>query len=137
LDWERFGAAVATPLATLPPHERARAVVLTPHWAYASVIEYYGRDRDVAPVVAPHNAYYFWRQEAVGRDIAVSVAIPTTALSRYFAETTQIGMYHCVYCARLRSDMPVYVSRGPVRPIVELLDEWRHFSIEAAPALSR
>lgn len=137
LEWERVAAEVVTALRALPPEERERAVVLAPHWGYASVVDYYGRDRGLPPVVSPHNAYYFWRRDAAGRDVVISLAIESDVLARYFAETRQIGMFRCEYCASWRPDLPIFVSYGPTRPLEELLTDWRYFGIEPAPDLRR
>jgi hypothetical protein len=135
LEWERFADQVTAALQTLPAEDRARAVVLTPHWVFASVIEYYGRRRDLPPVVSPHNAYWFWRADAAGRDVVVSVAVEPEVLSRYFGETRQLGVFRCQYCTIFRPDMRIQVSKRPVRPLVDLLTEWRSFNILPAPAL--
>jgi hypothetical protein len=136
LEWERFANEVISVWSEgLSAEERGRSVIIAPHWVYAAVIEYYARDRDHPPVAAPHNAYWFWREEAAGRDIAVSVMTDPEALGRYFGTTRQIGVFHCARCPLFRRDVPVYVSTQPVRPVVELLDEWRHFGIDAAPLL--
>jgi hypothetical protein len=137
LEWERMADEVASAFESLPAEERERAVILAPHWVFASVVEYYGRDRGLPPVVSPHNAYWFWREEAAGRDVALSVAIGPEVLSQSFAETRALGVSRCEPCPGFRRDLPIFVSTGPIRPIEELLAEWRHFSIEAAPALLR
>jgi hypothetical protein len=137
LDWERFADQVAEAWETLPPEQRERAVMLAPHWVFASVLEYYGRDRAFPPVVAPHNAYWFWREEAAGRDVVLAVAIPADVLARYFAETRELGVFRCASCTSFRRDLPIVLATGPVRPLEALLSEWRHFSIEAAPLLRR
>ncbi len=137
LDWERFADEVAAAWETVPAAERERAAILAPHWVFASVLEYYGRDRGFPPVVAPHNAYWFWREEAAGSDRVLAVAIPAEVLSRYFTETRELGAFRCEYCTSFRPDLPIVLASRPVRPLEELLSEWRHFSIEAAPRLRR
>lgn len=132
---QRFAAEVVAAWETLPTDERARSGILAPHWVFASVIEYYGRDRDLPPVVAPHNAYWFWREEAAGRDIVVSVAVDSETLSRYFEQTRPLGVFRCKQCPNSLSEIPIHVSTGPTRPLVALLAEWRHFSIQPAPSL--
>jgi hypothetical protein len=134
---ERFAEAVVEAWEAIPPGEQERAVVLAPHWVFASVVEYYGRDRGLPPVVAPHNAYWFWREEAAGRDVVLSVAIPSDVLSRYFAETREVGVFRCESCAGFGADRPIVLATRPVRPLDELLSEWRCFSIEPSPQLSR
>jgi hypothetical protein len=137
LDWERFADEVIGAWEALPAAERRRAVILAPHWVFASVVQYYGRDRGLPPVVAPHNAYWFWRQDAAGRDVALAVAIPADVRSRYFGETSEVGIFRCEYCPSFRPDLPIVLATRPVRPLARLLSEWRTFSIEASPPLRR
>jgi hypothetical protein len=137
LEWERLADQVASAWESLPADQRERAVILAPHWVFASVVEYHGRDRGLPPVVSPHNAYWFWRADAAGRDVALSVAVEAEVLSRYFSETRELGIFRCEHCWSVRPDLPILVSTGPSRPVEALLEEWRHFSIEAAPGLLR
>jgi hypothetical protein len=135
LEWDRFADEVADVWDALAPAERERAVVLAPHWVFASVIEYHGRDRPIGPVVAPHNAWWFWRDEAAGRDVALAVAIPPQVLARYFAKTREVAVFRCASCDSTRHALPIVLATGPIRPLEELLSEWRWFSIEATPYL--
>jgi 4-amino-4-deoxy-L-arabinose transferase-like glycosyltransferase len=133
LEWERVAADVMAAWDSLSRDEQERSVVLTRHWVFASVIEYYSRNRRHPPVVAPHNAYWFWRGEAAGRDVVVTVGVEQDTLVRYFAHRRLLGTFRCRYCAIFRPDLPIYVATGPVRPLIDVLGESRYFSIQAAP----
>ena len=135
LEWDRLAEEVIAASQALPPEERERAVILAPHWVVASVIDYFGRDRDLPPVVSPHNAFWFWRAEAAGRDVVVSVNVSASALEPYFGRTRTLALFECEHCASWRGDMLIAVSHEPVRPVVQLLEEWRYFGSGAAPAL--
>lgn len=135
LGWERFVDEVLAALALLSADERERAVILVPHWVYGSALEYLARDRDLPPVVSPHNAYFFWRGEAAGREVVVTVASEVAELEEYFAAIRSLGLYRCEYCPDWRPNLPILASYRPVRPLQELLVEWRTFSIRAAPDL--
>jgi hypothetical protein len=134
--WQPFADEVIGAWEALPPEEQRRGVMLAPHWVFASVVEYSGRNRKLPPVVAPHNAYWFWREDAAGREVALAVAIPPDMLSRYFAEAREVGSFHCEYCAAFGKELPIVLAKGPVLPLEQLLSEWRHFGIEPSPHLS-
>lgn len=137
LEWERFAREAIGAWETLPVEERERAAILTPHWVYASVIEYYGREGPLPPVVSPHNAYYFWRAEAAGRDVVISVGVHPDALAESFGRTREVGSFKCHYCPPFRPDLSFQVSHDPIKPLGELLAEWRHFGITQAEKLVR
>lgn len=135
LEWERFAREVIGAWETLPPDQRDRTAILTSHWVFASVIEYYGRGGELPPVVSPHNAYYFWRKEAAGRDIVISVGVHPDALAKSFGHTREIGNFRCEHCTHIRTDRTFRLSYAPNRPLEELLLEWRHFGITSAEKL--
>ncbi|MEE8475856.1 MAG: glycosyltransferase family 39 protein [Myxococcota bacterium] len=135
LEWERFAREVIGAWEKLPPEERDRTAILTSHWVFASVIEYYGRDGELPPVVSPHNAYYFWRAEAAGRDIVFSFDVHPDALAASFGRTREIGHFRCQYCTHIRTDRTFRLSYAPKRPLEELLLGWRHFGITSAEKL--
>jgi hypothetical protein len=136
LEWERFATEVIEAWRALPRDDRERSVILTPHWAMASIIEYYGRDEALPPVVSPHNAYAFWADEAGDRSVAVVVGTPGEALDRYFGAKRRIHLFECRECASFRPDLPVHVAHEPVRPIRQLIEEWRTYDIMGVPELS-
>ena len=136
LEWERFGDEIADAVEALPQAVKDDAIVLTPHWVYASVIEYYARDRDLPPVVSPHNAYWFWRGDAGDRSQVIAVGIPERKLARFFARTERIAFYECEYCASWRPDVSIVLARDSLRPLPELLAEWKHFGIRSVPELT-
>jgi hypothetical protein len=135
LEWERFAEEVIAAWDSLPADERQRAVILAPHWLFASVVEYYGRERELPPIVAPHNAYWFWRDEIDGRDLVVAVGVETEVLSRYFGEARLLHVFRCRHCATFRPDLPIVLCTRPVRPLQDLFAQWKHFGIDEAPAL--
>jgi hypothetical protein len=135
LGWERLADEAIAAWETVPAAERARAVILAPHWLYASVIAYYGREHALPPIVSPHNAYAFWRHDAAGRDVVLSVGIREEVLARHFRETRRLHVFRCEHCASWRPDLPISVSYGPPKPLPDLLWDWRHFGLERAPAL--
>jgi 4-amino-4-deoxy-L-arabinose transferase-like glycosyltransferase len=135
LEWNRFADEVVEVWDHLRPEAREHAVVLAPHWVFASVVEYYGRNRGLSPVVAPSNAYWFWREDAAGRDIVLAVAVEPKVLSVSFAEVREVRRFRCDYCVPFLDDTPIVIATGPRRPLEELLRQWRHFGIQLAPAL--
>ncbi|MEN8160277.1 MAG: hypothetical protein ABFS41_09430 [Myxococcota bacterium] len=69
--------------------------------------------------------------------MVVAVGIPESALAKYFAETRSIARFACEYCANWRRDATITLARGPIRPLPELLTEWRYFGADDVPALQK
>ena len=136
LEWRRFSDEVFAAVDALPEAERDRAVILAPHWLYASVLDYYGREREGPPVVAPHNAYAFWTHTAANRDRVITVAIPEEIAARTFGDVRRLALFECRYCVMWRPDIPILLARTDARPLSERLAEWRTYSIGGVPALT-
>ncbi len=135
LEWDRFAAEALAAWDGLPAATRERAVLLAPHWVEASVIEYYGRDRDSLPVVAPHNAYAFWTDAAAGRDAVLAIHLPLETLAEHFEHVEELAVFRCETCTAFRTDATFRLATGPRRPLPELLAAWRFYGIRPPPAL--
>jgi len=48
----------------------------------------------------------------------------------------EVATFRCEHCTIFRPDAPIVLATDPVRPLEELLREWRHFGIDLAPQLS-
>ena len=58
--WPAFAATVADAYATLPPEDRARAVVVTQNYGEAGAIDRYGPALGLPKAHSGHNAYFDW-----------------------------------------------------------------------------
>jgi hypothetical protein len=131
--WQAFAEHVIAQWRALPPEQRSRAAIVTSHWVFASVIEYYGRDVDLPPVVSPHNAYAFWNDRIEGRDVVVSVDVRREALDRAFADTRALQRYTCAACPAFRPELEIHVSSRPLEPLAVWLEAHRHYGLTPVP----
>jgi hypothetical protein len=57
--WPELAATVANVYQSLPPEERAEAVIVAQNYGEAGAIEFFGRSARL-PVISGHNQYFLW-----------------------------------------------------------------------------
>lgn len=130
--WEQLVAQVAEVHRSLPPDERARALIVAPSYGHAGAVELLWPEGDSPPVVSAHNTWFFWSREVLAQapfDVAIGLG-QREALSHTYSEIEEVAVYDCEYCIAWRDRMPLYVARRPHVTRAELLAGWeraRHF----------
>jgi hypothetical protein len=71
IGWPEFVATVESVVASLPPDERAHAVILTNDYSEASPLDLLGTG--LPPVYSGHNAYWGWGPPPADRTVVVHV----------------------------------------------------------------
>jgi hypothetical protein len=130
--WEQLVAQMAEVYGSLPPEDRARAIIVVPSYGHAGAIELMWPGGDAPPVVSAHNNWFFWSRDVLARapyDVAIGIGM-REGLSQTYSEIEEVGLYDCDYCIAWRDRMPIYVARRPHVGRAELLAGWeraRHF----------
>ena len=125
-----FVAAVATVYQGLSDSERADAVIVAGDFAHAGALELYGPRHSLPPVFSPHNNYYLWGPAADLRpSVVIAVALDTELLRESFESVVESGVYGCEYCMAWRTNLPIYLARGPRLTLAELWPEMRRIGL--------
>jgi hypothetical protein len=123
--WEELAAEVARVADTLPPHERARAVIIARNYGEAGALEYW-RDRYRLPaVVSGHNNYYFWAPADLALDTVIVVGWREAQVRESFAEVVRAGELRHPWA--LENGVPVWIARRPGLTWPALLAKLRSF----------
>jgi 4-amino-4-deoxy-L-arabinose transferase-like glycosyltransferase len=123
--WEELAAEVARVADTLPPAERARAVIIARNYGEAGALEYW-RDRYRLPaVVSGHNNYYFWAPSDLALDTVIVVGWREAEVRESFADVVHAGTLRHPWA--LENGLPVWIARGPILSWPVLLANLRDF----------
>lgn len=118
LGWPGRVAAVEAVVASLPPAERARAVIFTTNYGRAAALELLGRG--LPPVVSGHNQYFLWGVPGLP-EVVVALGGRPEDYARDFAEVALAGRTPPVPLGMpYESEVPIYLLRRPRAPIAEL-----------------
>ncbi len=129
LCWEEFVGEVARVYETLPEEDRNECVIFTGTYHLAAAIDFFGKQYGLPPARSYHNNYYLWGPGDTSWNVVIAVGVHIVWLESMFAEVGEAGRTSCEYTSHLvRNDTPVYVCRGPKRPIAEAWAEWKMFN---------
>lgn len=115
--WEGYVHAIEDAYAGLPEAERNASVIITRSYGSAGSLELLGRG--LPPVYAVHNSYHSWGPPKPF-EVAIVVQFSERELLQYFESVVRVGEYQCEYCRQWSDPTPIYVVRGPKRPIAEV-----------------
>lgn len=131
-----FVAAVAAVYQDLSESERANALILAGDFAHAGALEHYGPVHSLPRVYSPHNNYFLWGPAPNLRPaVVIAVALDDELLRESFESVTEAGLYICDYCMAWRTNLPIYVARGPRHSLLELWPKLRRIGLPTRKVL--
>lgn len=120
LGWEEQVRTVARVYDSLPPQERAAAVLLAGNYGEAGAIDLYGPRYGLPGAVSPAGTYWFFGPGRKRGDVVVTIGIPREGLLEHYAEVTQAAVAGHPYAVAEERDVPVLVAKQPRRSLQEI-----------------
>jgi hypothetical protein len=112
--------AVSHAYAALQPEDRARVGILTRRFGEAATINFFGRPVGLPHAISPQNNYWLWGPGAYTGEVMLTVGYKEDELRALFEHVEPAGAISCEYCMPELTATPVYLCRGPRRPLTEL-----------------
>ena len=79
---------------------------------------------------SPHNNYFLWGPAAdLSPSVVIAVALDDALLRENFESVSKARVYNCEYCMGWRTNLPIYVARGPRHTPAELWPEMRRIGL--------
>ena len=110
--WEELAREVARVYETLPPEERARAVVFARNYAEAGAIDYFGPALGLPRAISPHNSYWMWGPGAYDGSVLIVIGPVAESFAARFDRFESLGRRSCEYCAPYEAELEIFVARG-------------------------
>jgi 4-amino-4-deoxy-L-arabinose transferase-like glycosyltransferase len=129
LGWQELVDTVAQVYQSLPPEERATAVIFTANYGEAGAIDLLGPARGLPAAISGHNNYWLWGpgQARVGTTIAVGVR--RERLEAVFGEVTLAGRIANAYGVdNGEQGAPVWLCRQQKLSWVEAWPSVKHYN---------
>ena len=121
LGWPALVADVAAVRDTLPPEDRRRVMFFAQAYGTASALDWLGHSRQLFPVYATHNTWFYWGPPATNPEVAIVLGDDRESLEELFADVTEARIHECGACMPWRNHMPIWIVR---KPKVRLADKW-------------
>ncbi len=123
LGWEQQVRAIARVYDSLPPDERADAVVLAANYGEAGAIDFYGPRYGLPGAVSPVGTYWFFGPGKKPGNVVVTIGLPRSTLLGYFGEATQVATLGHPYAVAEERNVPIVVGKHPKRTLQQIWPE--------------
>ncbi|PZR61907.1 MAG: hypothetical protein DLM53_07530 [Candidatus Eremiobacter antarcticus] len=106
---ENMAATVAKVMGTLPPEERAKAVVFGDNYGDAGAIDFYAAKYHLPSAISGHNNYYLWGTHAWNGAVIVRIGDKVQTLKRICERAYQAATIVSPNAMPYKTDLPVNV----------------------------
>jgi len=122
LGWSEMTDAIVAAYESLPPDERARAMIYAANYGEAAAFDFYGAGRGLPVVTSHHNQYYLWGTRGyTGSDpVVISINVNEGDMRKSFTSVRLANEYAGVPLAiPLERDDPILISTGLKQPLAQ------------------
>ena len=125
--WEEMTAAVAAAYRSLPPEDRAKALIVTRNYGEAGAITYLGRRYGLPKAFSQHNNFYFWGPPGESAPIVIMVGRPRSDIEGEFERVVESGRFVAPYAMPYETAQPIFLCFGLKTPLQEAWRRGRFF----------
>ena len=118
--WPELAASVAQVYQSLPPDERAQAVIFAQNYGEAAAIEFLGRRYQLPAVISGHNQYYLWGPRGYSGNVLICVGGNCDSVAKQFQACSVAARFTAPWIQPYEREIPIMVCRGINQPLSEL-----------------
>ena len=115
--WPQMAAQVARAYDSLPPAQRARAVVFAGNYGEAAAVQFF---EPAIPVISEHNQYWLWGTRGYDGSVVVQVNGSCFKSDGLFASSTLAARTDDPWAISYEHNIPIWVCRGIKKPLVKI-----------------
>ena len=117
--WPALAAQVAGVYQSLPPGERAQAVIYAENYGEAAAIDFFGRQYGLPDVISGHNQYYLWGTHGHRGDVLICVGNDCETVSEQFQTCVVSATFSAPWIQPFEDGIPIMVCNGIKKPLAE------------------
>jgi hypothetical protein len=125
--WREMAANVAAVYESLPPQDRARAVLFGSNYGEAAAIDVFGRRLGLPPANGGHNNYYLWGPRGHDGSVMIIIGGDTEHYAALFRSFEVAGQITTPYAMPYETNQPIYVLRGLKDPLAKFWSKVKHY----------
>jgi hypothetical protein len=118
--WEELTATVARIYQSLPPDQRAQAVIAANNYGEAAAIDFFGKPYGLPPVISGHNNYWLWGTHGYTGNVLIDVNGDCGASDHVFQTARLAARFNPPWVVSYEQDIPIMVCTGIKVPIATL-----------------
>ena len=120
IGWESLTQTVVRVWNSLPPSDRAQAVLIASNYGRAGALDLLGRSQGLPPAISPAGSYWFVGPGDKRGDVAGVVADNALKLHQVFREVTEVAQTNNPWGVAEEQRVKVYICRGAIRSLAEV-----------------
>lgn len=124
--WPEMAEAAAEAHQSLPPEERAKAVILTGNYGQAGAIDFYGPELGLPKAISGHQNYFYWGLRGYSGEVVIGIGMRPEALRQYYGDVDYAGQTYHRY-AMAYENAPIYIARHPKVPLQEVWENFKNW----------
>jgi hypothetical protein len=122
--WPQMADAVRHVYESLPPAERAKAVVFGGNYGEAAAVQFFAPG---IPVIGSHNQYWLWGPGSYDGSVLIQINGTCWHAEKYFASSTVAARTAWPWAIAYEHDIPINVCRGLKIPVARLWKESKEY----------
>jgi hypothetical protein len=111
--WPEMARDARAVYDSLPPRQRARAVVFAGNYGEASAVAFFTPD---VPVISEHNQFWLWGTRGYSGDVLVQIGGSCFHSDGLFRSRTLAMTVQDPWAINYETDLPIWICRGIKRP---------------------
>ena len=115
--WPEMAQRAKAVYESLPPAQRARAVVFAGNYGEASAVEFFTPG---IPVISEHNQYWLWGPRGYDGQVVVQINGSCFRSMGLFASRTRAGTIRSRYAINYETNIPIWICRNAKKPLTEV-----------------
>jgi hypothetical protein len=125
--WREMAEKVSAAYNALPPEERAKAVFFGHNYGEAAAIDIYGPALHGPPAISAHNNFYLWGPLGYDGSVMIVAGGDPAQHAASYDNVEVVGKLDNPYAMGYETNMPIYVLRGPRKPLGEVWPALKHY----------
>ena len=115
--WRELAETVAHVYAALPEADKKECGIFTRNYGEASAINYFARGRGLPWASSGHNNYWIWGPGERSGAVVIIIGGHREDYTDHYSEVIEVARHTSEYAMPYESNLPIFVCRGPLRPI--------------------
>jgi hypothetical protein len=120
LGWRERVEGVAHVYDSLPPEQRAKAVIATDNYGQAGAIDYYGPAMGLPHAICTCGTYWFFGPGTLPGEVLVTFGIDASDLRTLYGNVQPAGRLDLPWSVPEERNAPLYVATEPVMTLQQL-----------------
>ena len=127
--WPELTATIANVYRSLPPAERAQAVVVASNYGEAAAVDFFGGAYGLPPAISGHNNYWLWGTHGYSGNVIIDVNgdCGTTSFPGLFRTARLAARSNPPWAISYEQNIPISVCTGIRTPLSRLWPKLRDY----------